>query len=90
MELKVGQPVKFVDTKRRTRDALVTCLHLGSERDVESFRGTYGQYPCINIVAVVCDEDRKDPYVQQTDHASSVQFKNPSADVAGGYFYFVP
>jgi uncharacterized alpha/beta hydrolase family protein len=91
MELKNGDHVKFVDTKRRTRDALVTCIHgVGGELTFEGFKEKHGQYPCINVVAVVTDEDRKDPYGQQTEHASWVVFKNPSSDVAGGYFYFIP
>jgi len=91
MELKVGQTVKFVDTKRRTRDALVTFVHgVGGEIDFEGFKAKHGQYPCINLVAVVCDEDRKDPYGQQTEHASSVTYRNTSSEVAGGNFYFIP
>jgi hypothetical protein len=91
MELKVGQAVKFVDTKRRTRDALVTCIHgVGGDLTFEGFKEKHGQYPCINVVAVVPDDERKDPYGNQTEHASSVTYRNPSSEVAGGYFYFIP
>lgn len=88
MELKAGNHVKFVDEKRRTRDALVTHVHVNNT--VEEHVKLYGTYPCINVVLVVEQEDRKDPYGQQTEHKSSVVYKNPSAEVAGGYFYYFP
>jgi hypothetical protein len=87
MELKIGQVIKFVDSKRRERDALVTYIHLGTETDIETFKEKYGSYPCINLVAVTCDEDRKDPYGQQTEHATSVSYWNAAYAAAGGYFY---
>lgn len=90
MELKIGQAVKFVDEKRRSRDALVTHIHNGSGLSMEEFKATYGGYPCINLVAVMLEEDRKDPYGQQTEHRSSVVYKTPASEVAGGYFYYLP
>lgn len=89
MELKVGMAVKFVDEKRRVRDALVTCIH-GLGMPMEEFKGVYGGYPCINLVAVMLEEDRTDPYGQQTEHRSSVVYKTPASEVAGGFFYYLP
>lgn len=89
MELKTGQAVKFVDSKRRERDALVTYIHSGG-LPMEEFKEKCGGYPCINLVAVMIEEDRTDPYGQQTEHHSSVSYRTPAYEVAGGYFYFLP
>lgn len=88
MELKIGQAVKFMDPKRRERDALVTYIHMGGEYDdIEQFKVKYGTYPLINLIAVMCEEERKDPYGTQTEHFTSVAFQNPVNDVAGGFYY---
>jgi hypothetical protein len=88
MELKVGDVVKYVDQKRRVRDALVTCIHMGGlANNIEEFKEKSGSFPCINVVVVMCEEDRKDPYGTQTEHASSVQYYNAASAAAGGFYY---
>jgi hypothetical protein len=86
MELKVGDVVKYVDQKRRVRDALVTCIH-SQYPDIEKAKEMYGQYPCINVVTVMCEDDRKDPYGVQTEHATSVSYYNAAYAAAGGFYY---
>lgn len=89
MELVVGQAVKFVDSVRRVRDALVTHIH-DNGMSMEEFKKLYGGFPCINLVVVMLEEDRRDPYGQQTEHHTSVSYRTSAYEVAGGYFYYLP
>ena len=91
MELKIGQHVKFRDQQREVRDALVTCIHinLGDTPTVADFVTKYGKPPSINVVVVQKDEARSDNYGRQTEHHTSVPFKDPIYEVAGGFYWFI-
>lgn len=69
--LKVGDPVIYVDPYGKDTPALVTAV--------------WGP-TCINIVFVSKDENRKDGYGRQTEHESSVGHRSMANNVYGRYF----
>ena len=73
--LLVGAPVVFLDAKRQPHNALVTAWHGCKDGDtIEDFRAKYGAdtMPCINVVFVVGDESKTDPYGRQIERNTSV------------------
>lgn len=58
-----GDPVRIVDEKYGEHIGLVTCVHGRFEDFV----------PCLNVVYVSGDPDKKDPYGQQIERMSSLQ-----------------
>jgi len=93
-KLKIGCCVLFVDDRYRVHEALVTAIHgdpLGRTADarIQTDDGTVGgrdpgsNWPCINLVYVVPEEDQQDQYGRQTKHESSVV--HISHNSAGGY-----
>ena len=70
--VKVGDPVRFVDSKGVEFDALVQ--HVWTET-------------CINLVFVSGDENRKDNYGRQVEHVTSLQSREVMKGVPGFYWY---
>lgn len=60
----VGDPVRVVDETYGGHAGLVTAVH-------GVFGGTY--VPCINVVYVSGDPDKRDPYGAQIERMSSLQ-----------------
>lgn len=93
-KLEIGCVVTFVDSRYKAHEALVTAIHgdpLGRTADarIETEDGTVGgrdpgsNWPCINLVHVVAEEDQQDQYGRQTKHESSVVHISHSS--AGGF-----
>lgn len=76
MHEAIGTVVKYVDEVSVAHDALITEVH-GPELGVNS----------INLVYVVSDENKTDPYGRQIERASSVSPEGPNT--AYGRFYRV-
>ena len=79
--LKIGQYVKVVDETGYTHDGLVT-NQWGNEKVKD---GTAG--PCINVLYVVDDPAKRDPYGNQIERLSSTSHKL-STTAPGRYWYF--
>lgn len=60
----VGNPVRVVDETYGEHIGLVTCVH-------GTFTSTF--VPCINVVYVSGDPDKRDPYGRQIERLSSLQ-----------------
>jgi hypothetical protein len=79
--LKIGQYVKVVDEVGQTHDGLVTNQWgCASVKDGEPG-------PCINVLYVVDDPARTDPYGNQIERLSSTSHKRSTA-APGRYWYF--
>jgi hypothetical protein len=83
--LKVGDPVIFTDEVRVDRFALVTCIH--AHGTFEEHVQRYGTPPCINLVFVSGDDAKRDDYGRQVERKTSITYRTPSQQVAGGFFY---
>lgn len=70
-ELKIGDVVVFIDEVRKHHDALVTNVWQSS-----------GGKPGCNVVYVVDDESKVDPYGRQIERRTSIV--HASAQPAGG------
>ena len=79
--LKIGQYVKVVDEVGQHHDGLVT-NQWGEETVKDGQPG-----PCINVLFVVDDEARRDPYGNQIERLSSCSHKL-STEAPGRYWYF--
>ena len=66
-EVGVGDPVVVVDEQYREHVGLVTCVH-------GTFSDSY--VPCINVVFVSKDPDKRDPYGAQVERLSSLQHQS--------------
>jgi len=66
-EVGVGDPVVVVDEQYREHVGLVTCVH-------GAFSDSY--VPCINVVFVSKDPDKRDPYGAQVERLSSLQHRS--------------
>ena len=90
--LKTGDHVVYVDELRNRHNALVTIWHgCSSEDSVEAFQERFGQgtMPCLNLVFVVSDESKKDPYGRQIERRSSCMHgSRQSPSNLGNYFLF--
>lgn len=69
-ERQAGDIVVYVDPTGRQHNALVTA---------------WWSEDCVNVVYVVSDEAKKDPYGRQTEHATSVSRKSQNWP-HGNYF----
>lgn len=69
---ELGRSVIFVDPKGKQHDALVTAVWSDE---------------MINLVYVSSDENRKDTFGRQTEHATSVHYK-AGWQAHGNYFMF--
>lgn len=76
--LKIGDSIRYVDSKARVHNALVTVVWpiFGG--------GNAPNYGC-NLVYVAGEEDKTDPYGRQLERATSVCHK--SAQPAPGNFW---
>jgi hypothetical protein len=79
--LQIGQHVKVVDEYGRLHDGLVT--NQWGNGEVQD--GTPG--PAINVLYVVDDETRRDPYGNQIERLSSCSHKL-STTAPGRYWFF--
>lgn len=80
-ELKIGMFVKVVDEVGVTHDGLVT-QQWGHAKVKDGEAG-----PCINVLYVVDDPARSDPYGNQIERLSSCSHKR-STPAPGRYWYF--
>lgn len=64
-EPRIGDHVVYVDSRGRTRDALVTAIHEGMKPEP-------GAQPGVNVVLVSDDEAREDSYGRQVERETSV------------------
>ncbi|QPB08612.1 hypothetical protein [Vibrio phage Va2] len=71
-----GQTVKFMDSNRVLRDALVTAVH-GEIYYNESGEPEY--YPCVNLVVVSEDMRKQDQYGMQLERETSVTHRSSNA-----------
>lgn len=74
--VKIGDPIIFVDPRGKRRPALITMNWDYDGKD---------QHPCINLVFIHDDENRDDTYGRQIDRETSVTHK--SAVKAHGNFW---
>jgi hypothetical protein len=78
--VKPGDPVKVVDEVYGEHTGLVTVVH-------GQFSEAYT--PCINVVYVSADPDKRDPYGQQIERMSSLQHyeQGPSGMTRPGRYW---
>ncbi len=79
--LNIGQFVKVVDEHGHVHDGLVT-NQWGNKTVKDGVAG-----PCINVLYVVDDEAKRDPYGNQIERLSSTSHKL-STTAPGRYWYF--
>ncbi len=85
--VEAGDHVVVVDENYRHHHALVTTVH-GRFSD----NGSSGYVPCINVVYVSADPDKRDPYGQQLERMSSLQHysQGPNGMPKPGRFWANP
>ena len=88
--LKAGDVVIYLDEHGVKHSALVTYSHLADCKNVGEFQEKFGpgSMPCINLVFVTKDPDRKDGYGQQIERRSSVVHHSRMSGVSGAMFFW--
>jgi len=97
--LEVADVVVFVDELGHPHNALVTAVHgeitQMQVRDgfhhvdiVEGGGPMIWNVPCINLVYLSDNVNKQDPYGRQTEHASSVVYKDDNS-AHGNYFMWL-
>lgn len=74
--LEVGMSILFMDELRVLRPALITAVHGTPYYDEQ---GKLTWLPCVNIVTVCTDPDKKDAYGTQIERRSSVSHRSVNA-----------
>ncbi|HKY40756.1 MAG TPA: hypothetical protein VJN18_32700 [Polyangiaceae bacterium] len=77
-ELKIGDPIVYVDAHSKPHNALVT----------QVWKNMGGQATGCNLVIVSAEEDKTDPYGRQLERFTSVCHK--SVQAAPGWFWCWP
>lgn len=83
----------FYDEHRQQRPALITTWHgLKDGESIEDFRTKYGPetMPCVNLVFVVGDESKTDPYGRQIERKTSVMHGDRQSPKRLGMFFLFP
>lgn len=80
-----GDPVIFVDDRRRAHHALVTAVH-GENAWGEDERAQ--RAPSINLAFVSGDEERTDSYGRQIERQSSIVHR--AEQEADGLYWYLP
>lgn len=91
--LKAGDPVIYFDEQRQPHHALVTIWHGCKDGEtVGDFQGRYGvpdAVPGVNLVFVVSQEGKTDPYGRQIERKSSCTHgSRQSPPNLGNHFLF--
>lgn len=91
--LNTGDPVVYFDEQRQAHAALVTAWHgLREGETLETYRERFkcaDAIPSINLVFVVSQTDKTDPYGRQIDRRSSCSHgSRQSPPNIGNYFLF--
>lgn len=100
-ELKPGDHVIYVDTHRRAHHALVTTWWLSgrhegdayvANKSVAEFKAVHGAdtMPCVNLVFVLDEPDRRDQYGNQKQHESSVTHGDCQTPPRLGNYWLFP
>jgi len=80
-KLEIGSHILFIDAHGEAHNALATCVFPG-------FKGSMGEQPGCNVLFVVSEPDKQDPYGRQIKRATSVVHK--SWQPAHGNFWCWP
>jgi hypothetical protein len=83
-ELNIGDAVRYTDEHAVEHFALVTQTWLYGKK-LEEHKAQHGQYPSLNLVFVVLEASKSDPYGHQIERPTSVVHKNQQA--APGRFW---
>lgn len=69
--LEIGAAVVYITPNRVRVNGLVEVIH-GAMPTVEEHRANYGNWPCINILFLSPDPEKKDVHGRQKERATSV------------------
>lgn len=69
INVKVGEPVIFIDSMRNRVPALVQAVH--------------GDYGCINLTHISTDKNRTDQYGRQIEHVTSISYHSDQHPTVG-------
>ncbi len=78
---KIGEPVIYHDPYGRPHDALITDVHSGPA-------WSFDHSPCVNLLWVSGDENKRDGYGRQTERQSSVTHGKMPGHAHGNYYRF--
>lgn len=82
----IGQPVTVVDSVGKRHHGLITNVFgVGTP---EEHKEKYGSWPCVNVVFVSEDEDRKDTFGRQIERFTSFSHKSSMPGVHGMFYLF--
>lgn len=88
--LEIGQHLRYCDQERMWHDALVLAIHgdvySGKDADGKEFL----QYPCVNLVFVVSNENQTDQYGRQTQKEGATSVMHYEQYAPSGFFWCHP
>jgi len=86
-ELNIGDSVRYTDHHGVEHVALITQNWLNGQK-LKTYQEQYGNFPSINLVYVVKDESKSDPYGHQIERDTSVVHKSQQA-APGNFWRFL-